>query len=177
MQPRFILSLILTLAATGSVASAANPPTLGAPAPSFRLQDESGQWRTLDDYRGQWLVLYFCPKDNSPGCTMQAGEFRDLTTAFRDSEATVLGVSMDEVATHRKFAEQQALPFTLLADPAKSAATAYDLVRGLTGAAGATQRDTFVIDPSGKLAKHYVRVDSKGHAQTVLNDLKALRKK
>lgn len=160
-----------------SIAQAADAPAVGSAAPAFKLQDQNGQMHTLEEYKGKWLALYFYPKDNTPGCTTQACEFRDNIFAFRDAGAVIVGVSVDDAASHKKFAEEHGLPFTLLADPTKVAATAYGVIRGMTGALGVAQRDTFLIDPNGKIAKHYVRVDPKGHSQIVLADIKALQKK
>ena len=160
-----------------NVAHAADAPAVGSAAPNFKLQDQNGQAHTLDEYKGKWLALYFYPKDNTPGCTTQACEFRDNIFAFREIGAVIVGISVDDAASHKKFAEEHGLPFTLLADPTKTTATAYGVMRGLTGAVGVAQRDTFLIDPAGKIAKHYVRVDPKGHSQIVLADIKALQAK
>lgn len=158
-------------------ARAADAPDIGSAAPSFKLQDQSGQTHTLEEYKGKWLVLYFYPKDNTPGCTTQACEFRDNIFAFRDIGAVIVGISVDDAASHKKFAEEHGLPFTLLADPTKTTASAYGVIKGLTGAIGVAQRETYLIDPTGKIAKHYVKVDPKGHSLMVLADIKALQAK
>lgn len=160
-----------------SAAYAANPPTIGSMAPNFKLQDQTGQWRTLEDYRGKWLALYFYPKDNTPGCTTQACEFRDNIFAFRDANAVIVGVSVDDVASHKKFQEEHGLPFTLLADSTKQTAKAYGVLKKFMGVMEAAQRDTFLIDPTGKIVKHYIDVNPKGHSQVVLQDIKALQAK
>jgi peroxiredoxin Q/BCP len=160
-----------------STAQAADGPALGAQAPAFKLQDQNGQWHTLDEYRGKWLALYFYPKDGTPGCTTQACEFRDNIFSFRDVGAVIVGVSLDDAASHKKFAAEHGLPFTLLADPTKETAKAYGVLTKMMGVMEVAQRDTFLIDPTGKIAKHYVRVDPKGHSQIVLADIKALQKK
>ena len=90
--------------------------TIGDPAPEFELPDQDGQLHSLEDYRDQWVVLYFYPKDQTPGCTTQACEFRDNVFAFRDHNAQILGVSLDDVESHKAFAEKHGLPFPLLAD-------------------------------------------------------------
>ncbi len=157
---------------------AASAPTradtqLGSPAPEFKLQDQSGKWHELKDYRGKWVVLYFYPKDMTPGCTTQACEFRDNIFAFREAGAAILGISVDDVESHKKFAEKHGLPFPLLADSTKETARRYDVV-SFTGFA---KRETFLIDPQGRLVKHYLDVDPKGHSQLVLKDLEERKKK
>ena len=103
----------------------ADAPAVGSAAPPFKLQDQDGKWHSLSDYKGKWVVLYFYPKDGTPGCTTEACAFRDNIFAFDKEGAVVLGVSVDDVADHKEFAEKHSLPFTLLADPTKSAAKEY----------------------------------------------------
>ena len=159
------------LAAAGRAAT----PDLGSPAPAFRLQDQAGAWHSSADYRGKWLVLYFYPKDDTPGCTTQACEFRDNIVAFNKLGAVILGVSVDDVASHKHFAEEHGLPFTLLADSTKETAKSYGVLRSALGLMEIASRETFIIDPQGRIAKHYASVDPKGHSQMVLADLKALQ--
>jgi peroxiredoxin Q/BCP len=158
------------------IALAADPPAVGSPAPAFRLQDQAGKWHALSDYRGKWVVMYFYPKDNTPGCTTQACEFRDNIFAYRDLGAVILGVSVDDVASHKAFADEHSLPFPILADADKKTAAAYGTLTKYVGIAELARRDTFIIDPQGKVAKHYVKVDPKGHSEIVLADLKQLAK-
>jgi thioredoxin-dependent peroxiredoxin len=165
------LALIASLLAA---APAVAEPTLGQPAPGFRLQDQNGKWHALEDYKGQWVVLYFYPKDNTPGCTTQACGFRDNIFAFRDVGAVILGVSIDDVASHRKFAEEHGLPFTILADADKKVATDYGVLTKFLGMMELARRDTFIIDPAGKVARHFEKVDPDGHSQFVLAELKKL---
>jgi thioredoxin-dependent peroxiredoxin len=159
-----------------SVATA-QAPALGSMAPEFKLQDQNGKWHELKDYRGKWVALYFYPKDNTPGCTTQACEFRDNIFAFRDAGAVILGVSVDDVASHKKFAEDHGLPFTLLADSTKDTAKRYGVLKKFVGILEMAKRDTFLIDPQGRLVKHYADVDPKGHSQLVLKDIKEAQKK
>jgi peroxiredoxin Q/BCP len=154
-------------------ALAADPPAVGSPAPAFRLQDQAGAWHALSDYKGKWVVLYFYPKDNTPGCTTQACEFRDNIFAYREMGAVILGVSVDDVASHKAFSEQHSLPFPILADSEKTTATAYGTLMNYKDMV-LSQRDTYIIDPEGRIAKHYVKVDPKGHSELVLADLKQL---
>ena len=100
----------------GRRALAADPPAVGAAAPAFKLQDQTGKWHALSDYKGKWVVLYFYPKDNTPGCTTQACEFRDNIFAYRELGAVILGVSVDDVASHKAFSDEHSLPFPILAD-------------------------------------------------------------
>ena len=96
-------------------------PAEGTAAPDFKLQDQKGKWHTLEQYKGKWVVLYFYPKDDTAGCTTQACELRDNIFAFRKADAVILGVSVDDVASHEKFAKEHSLPFDILADPNKEA--------------------------------------------------------
>ncbi len=157
-------------------ALAADPPAVGTAAPDFRLQDQTGTWHQLSDYKGKWLVLYFYPKDNTPGCTTQACEFRDNIFAYREIGAAILGVSVDDVDSHKSFSDEYNLPFPILADSEKKTATAYGTLTKYVGIAEMARRDTFIIDPQGRVAKHYVKVDPKGHSEVVLTDLKQLSK-
>lgn len=170
-----------------SAAALAAAPQPGSAAPEFRLQDQDGKWHELKDYRGKWVALYFYPKDQTPGCTDQACEFSQNVFAYRDAGAVILGVSIDDVASHKQFEAVlnkerlkgrtvKTLPFSLLADPTKETAKAYGVLVSRLGMEYA-QRDTFLIDPQGRIAKHYPKVDPKAGAQIVLNDIKALQKK
>ena len=159
--------------ALAAAAFAAEAPAVGAAAPAFKLQDQKGDWHALSDYKGKWVVLYFYPKDNTPGCTTQACEFRDNIFAYRGMGAVILGVSVDDVASHKDFSEQHSLPFPILADSTKSTATAYGTLTTYKDMQ-LSQRDTFIIDPEGRVAKHYVKVNPKGHSEIVLADLKQL---
>src|SRR5215470_9956051 len=115
---RFLL-LPLLLAWLAAAYADGAAPALGAAAPDFKLQDQNGKWHELKDYRGKWVALYFYPKDQTPGCTTQACTFRDNIFAFRDANAQVLGISVDDVESHKKFSEKHGLPFPILADPTK----------------------------------------------------------
>ncbi len=158
-----------------TAAEAGATPVAGAPAPAFRLQDQHGAWHTLDQYAGKWLVIYFYPKDDTPGCTKQVCAFRDHITKVRAAGAEVVGVSVDAVASHEKFAKQHNVPFPLLADVDKTAARAYGVLTSKLGFEYA-RRDTFVIDPQGKIAKHYADVDPEQNVTQVLEDLASLRR-
>jgi peroxiredoxin Q/BCP len=163
----------LALALAGA-ALAAEPPAVGSAAPAFKLQDQTGKTHALSDYKGKWVVLYFYPKDNTPGCTTQACEFRDNIFAYRELGAVILGISVDDVASHKAFSDQHSLPFPILADSDKSATTAYGTLKEYVGIAKMARRDTFIIDPQGRIAKHYQDVKPAGHSEIVLADLKQL---
>ena len=170
-------SLIALYCSCLAVASAvwAAAVELGSAAPAFHLQDQAGAWHDLSEYRGRWVVLYFYPKDDTPGCTTQACEFRDNIFAFNKVGAVILGISVDDVASHKHFAEEHSLPFTLLADSTKETAKSYGVLRSALGLMEIASRETFIIDPQGRIAKHYASVDPKGHSQMVLADLKVLQ--
>ena len=169
-----ILALLALVAAVAACAARTPAPVVGTPAPDFRLQDQKGQWHALADYHGQWLVLYFYPKDQTPGCTTEACEVRDNIFAFRALGASVLGVSVDDVDSHKAFAEKHSLPFPLLADPTKETTRRYGVLARMLGVFELAQRDTFIIDPAGRIAAHFVKVDPKEHSATVLAALKSL---
>lgn len=147
---------------------------VGAPAPAFELPDQDGKLHTLEDYRDQWVALYFYPKDGTPGCTTEACEFRDDIFKFRRMDCQIIGVSLDDAESHKKFAEEHGLPFPLLADTEGTAADAYGVKTRRFGFTMA-KRETFLIDPQGNIAKHYTDVDPDTHSQQILDDLAALQ--
>ena len=146
----------------------------GAPAPDFTLTSDSGTEVTLSKLRGKPVVLYFYPKDDTPGCTTEACEFRDAYDVFRERGAEVLGVSPDDVASHEKFKTKYELPFTLLADPDHAVAEEYG-VWGEKKFAGKTylgiKRSTFIIDADGNVARAMLGIKPAGHAASVLDSL------
>jgi peroxiredoxin Q/BCP len=146
---------------------------VGDAAPDFALVDQNGQIHELADYAGQWVVVYFYPKDDTPGCTTQACEFRDDVVQFRQLGARLLGVSLDSQRSHRRFAEKHGLPFPLLADTNGSVAKAYGSLMGF-GPVKLAKRHTFVIAPDGRIAKIYRSVDPKRHSDAVIADLRTL---
>ena len=170
------LLLLIALCAAAVAADDATPqaPQLGRPAPAIRLQDQNGTWHTLDQYRGQWVVLYFYPKDFTPGCTTQVCAFRDDVTELHKLGARVLGVSVDDVKSHAEFAEKYHVPFPLLSDASKDVAGRYGVLATRLGFTYA-RRDTFLIDPNGNVAKHYQEVDPKQNVKQVLADLATLQ--
>lgn len=173
LQLTSLLPVLASALVLGSAAGASERFPLGSAAPDFELPDQDGQLHSLEDYRDQWVVLYFYPKDQTPACTTEACQFRDNVFAFRDANAQILGVSFDDVESHREFAEQYSLPFPLLADVEGKAAAAYGVVTRMFGMRLA-RRETFLIDPLGRVAKHYTAVNPATHVQEVLADLEIL---
>ena len=172
------LAPLAVLACLGvASASAAESPSMGSRAPEFKLQDQNGKWHELKDYRGKWVALYFYPKDQTPGCTTQACEFRDNIFAYREAGAVILGVSVDDVESHKKFSEKNSLPFPILADSTKATAREYGVLTRFLGTVELARRDTFLIDPQGKIVRHYTDVEPKGHSQVVLKDILELKQK
>jgi peroxiredoxin Q/BCP len=168
----FLLSSIAALSFS-SIGIANDQPTVGSPAPEFELPDQKGQLHSLEDYRNQWVVLYFYPKDETPGCTTEACEFRDNIFKFREIDTQILGVSLDDVESHKAFAENHNLPFPLLADTEGYASNAYGVKTRMFGMTVA-KRQTFIIGPDGNIAKHYEKVKPDEHSAEVLSDLKKL---
>jgi thioredoxin-dependent peroxiredoxin len=146
----------------------------GKPAPDFELESDSGETVKLSDFRGRSVVLYFYPKDDTPGCTTEACEFRDAYDVFRERGAEILGVSPDDVGSHGKFKTKYELPFTLLADPEHEVAEKYG-VWGERSSYGKTSmgitRSTFIIDPDGNVARVMLGIKPAGHASEVLGSL------
>ncbi len=173
MQATRVLTLltVMLLAIYGSAAIA--NPEVGTAAPDFRLQDQAGDWHELGKYRGQWVTLYFYPKDDTPGCTTEACAFRDNIFAFEDIGATVLGISLDDVDSHAEFAQKYSLPFSLLADMDGAIAQKYGVLSDY-GSFKMAKRQTFLIDPQGNIARRYTRVEPATHTEQVLADLKQL---
>ena len=146
---------------------------VGEKAPNFTLQDQNNVTHTLSDYEGQWLVLYFYPKDGTPGCTTQACDFRDAVKRIIASKSVVFGLSLDNTRSHKLFAEKYNLPFSLLADETGEVSELYDSLNKFFKVA---KRNTFIVDPKGNIAKIYLSVNPKTHAEMVLNDLNKLQK-
>ena len=152
---------------------AGETPVAGDPAPDFKLQDQNGEWHDLEDYRGTWLAVYFYPKDDTPGCTTEACNFRDNIYAFKAIGAEVVGISVDDVESHKEFSDKYKLPFVILADADGTTTEAYGLLRDWKLIQIAS-RQSFIVNPDGMVAKHYEEVDPDTHTKQVLEDLKAL---
>jgi len=156
----------------GVALGAQGTATVGEAAPDFTLLDQDGNSQTLSEYRGQQVVVYFYPKDDTPGCTKEACSIRDDFTRFEKNGIQVFGVSYDDQQSHKKFAEKYAIPFPLLSDSDKSVSKAY-------GASGIffPSRKTYLIDEAGMLVKIYENVTVTEHGPEILADFKALEKK
>lgn len=147
-------------------------PKVGEIAPDFCLPDQNGKDFCLKDLRGKWIVLYFYPKDNTPGCTAEAISFTEHNDEITSLDAEIIGVSADSVESHKKFIEKRNLKIKLLSDPQKKVIELYD-AKGILG----TTRSTFLIDPQGKIAKVWPKVSVNGHADDVKNSILNLKVK
>ena len=153
---------------------AAETPQPGQVAPAFALPDQTNKTHALADYAGKWVVLYFYPRDDTPGCTQQACAFRDDLHKLTGLGAQVLGISVDDSASHAAFATRYSLPFPLLADTRAEVAQRYGALRNL-GLIKFAKRYTFLIDPESKIARVYLKVDTSRHSQEIIDDLKGLQ--
>lgn len=171
MKITVLIALVLAMAPVSLLAS--DQPEVGSEAPGFNLQDQNGDWHNLEDYSGEWLAVYFYPKDDTPGCTTEACNFRDNIYAFKAIGAKVVGISVDDVDSHKKFSDKYKLPFILLADPGKDTSKAYGVLKNYMLLKIAS-RQSFIIDPDGRIAMHYPEVDPDTHTDEVLADLERL---
>jgi thioredoxin-dependent peroxiredoxin len=149
-------------------------PSVGSDAPQFTLPSQEGAPVSLSDFRGKWVVLYFYPKDQTPGCTREAHNFQADQVKYAEHNAVVLGVSVDSVDSHKKFCAKEGLNFKLLADTAHTVTKAYGSLTNL-GVAKFASRHTFLIDPNGKVAKVYTSVDPAHHSAELLDQLHQLQ--
>jgi peroxiredoxin Q/BCP len=168
-----VILIALALMAVRAVAFAGAVPKTGQAAPDFNLPDAQSQSHRLMDYSGKWLVLYFYPKDDTPGCTKEACSFRDDLFQLDKLGAKVVGVSVDDSGSHARFAQKYHLPFPLLADKDGKVADSYGALTNL-GIIKIAKRYTFLIDPKGNIAKIYLSVDTSRHSQEIIDDLKQL---
>jgi peroxiredoxin Q/BCP len=175
MKWLIILGLLGTLATLllSQMARAGEIPKVGEAAPGFSLPDQNGQVHTLAEYAGKWLVLYFYPKDDTPGCTEEACAFRDDLHEISDLGAQVVGISVDDSQSHAEFAKKYHLPFPLLADKTAQVADSYGALRDFWILKFA-KRYTFLIDPQGRINKVYTNVETSRHSKEIIADLKML---
>lgn len=166
--------LVSFLALLFSTVSFANSSWVGALAPDFKLQDQSGEWQSLEDFKGQWIVLYFYPKDDTSGCTTEAKNFRDKYQEFQAMNTEVVGISLDDVESHQAFATAYKLPFPILSDVEQKASKAYKVLGGF-GPMEYAERETFIIDSKGNIVHHYAEVDPEEHVHQVMKKLKELQ--
>ena len=138
-------------------------------APDFNLRDQNNKFHTLLDYKDKWVVIYFYPRDNSPGCTTEAKNFRDNIEKFKRLNAIVIGISPDSTLSHKKFVDQYNLPITLLSDPGK------EIIKKYFAAGVITKRISYLINPEGIIEKAYPTVNPARHAEEILSDLEDLK--
>jgi len=150
-------------------------PAAGTPAPDFSLATGEGSQVSLKDFKGQWVVLYFYPKDFTSGCTMEAKNFQRDLEKYKQTGAVILGVSVDSAQSHKEFCAKEGLNFKLLADPEGKVSSQYGSTMQYQGATMAA-RNTFLINPEGKIAKVYTGVKPAEHSEQVLKDLAELKK-
>lgn len=148
----------------------------GKPAPSFDLPDQNGTFHTLKEYQGQWIILYFYPKDDTPGCTTEAKNFTTEYETIKELGAVIIGASLDDIESHKEFAKKYEIPYTLLADKDEIMATDYGVIKKVPFMHYA-KRQTFIINPKGVVAKFYEDVNPSSHTQDIIADLKNLQLK
>jgi peroxiredoxin Q/BCP len=168
----FFLTLLLSFLAVA--ADQPQPPAAGNPAPAFTLPNQEGTQVSLDQFKGKWIVLYFYPKDFTSGCTVEAHNFQRDIDKYAQKNAVILGVSVDDVNSHKSFCAKEALNFKLLADSSHAVVQKYGSIMEYNGMTLAA-RNTFLIDPTGMIRKVYVKVDPQGHSTEVLADLQQLQ--
>lgn len=168
--------IIFTALLVARVSRAGELPVVGKPAPDFNLADQHGRQHSLQEYRGKWLVLYFYPKDDTPGCTQEACAFRDDLDQLTELGAQVVGISVDDSDSHAGFAKKYHLPFPLLADKRGEVAASYGALLNL-GIMKLARRYTFMIDPQGNIIHEYLSVDTSRHSKQIIEDLKQLTSK
>ncbi len=169
---RIVTTVIASLLAVSTVHAA----EVGEPAPEFTLMDQNGEPHSLSDFTGKWLVVFFYPKADTPGCTTEACNFRDNIYAIRGAGAEVVGISVDSVADQKKFSDKYKLPFTILSDADGETCTDYGVLRSM-GTMEIANRESFLIDPEGVVVKHYQRVNPENHTQEVIADLERLQER
>jgi peroxiredoxin Q/BCP len=168
-----VVFLVVILVVLRAVQSGAKAPSTGTLAPDFTLNSQDGKPLSLRDFRGKWVVLYFYPKDFTSGCTIEAQNFQRDLPLYEQKNAVILGVSVQDEATHQKFCEKEGLHFKLLADQKHAVSKSYDSLVNL-GVASLSSRHTFLIDPDGIVRKVYLKVDAQKHSAEILADLAAL---
>jgi thioredoxin-dependent peroxiredoxin len=165
----FTIFMVVRASRTGE-----KSPTSGTPAPEFTLNSQDGKPVRLQDLRGKWVVLYFYPKDFTSGCTKEAHNFQRDLAQYEQKNAVILGVSVQDEATHQKFCAKEGLSFKLLADTNYEVSSSYDSLVNL-GVAKLSARHTFLIDPAGVVRKTYLNVNAEKHSAEILADLAQLQ--
>jgi thioredoxin-dependent peroxiredoxin len=168
-----VLALVLSLRTARAADDAL--PTVGQSAPTFTLPSQDGSQIALDSFHGKWVVLYFYPKDMTTGCTIEAHNFQRDLSKFEAENAVIVGVSVDSPDSHKKFCTKEGLTFRLLADPEHKVVDEYGSL-GHFGTWTIANRNTFLIDPQGKIVKFWTKVDPSHHSEDVLAALADLKK-
>jgi peroxiredoxin Q/BCP len=173
----FILAVAVVAAAAIATVHAADQtmPSVGQVAPTFTLPSQDGSQISLDSFHGKWVVLYFYPKDMTPGCTIEAHNFQRDQAKFDAANAVILGVSLDTPDSHKQFCTKEGLTFRLLADPEHKVVDAYGSL-GSFATFKIANRNTFLIDPQGKIVKEWTKVDVSHHSDEVLAAIAYLKK-
>jgi peroxiredoxin Q/BCP len=169
-----VIVLLLGVLVVCAMRTGGKAPSSGTPAPDFTLNSQDGKSLSLHDLRGKWVVLYFYPKDFTSGCTKEAHNFQRDRGQYEQKNALILGVSVQDEATHQKFCAKEGLSFKLLADTKYEVSSTYDSLVNL-GVAKLSARHTFLIDPDGIVRKVYLNVDAEKHSAEVLADLAQLQ--
>jgi len=176
MSKLFLLFGMLLICATAAVALAiAEAPAVGSVAPEFALTTNEGNQAALKDFRGKWVVLYFYPKDFTSGCTLEAHNFQTDLAKYQAANAVILGVSVDTAESHKSFCAKEGLAFKLLSDTDNKVSDSYGSLMEYNGMK-LSARNTFIIDPHGKIAKVFMKVAPGGHSAEVLEALAELQK-
>lgn len=177
MRKALSMAALAALLATPTLrAFAADPISAGSTAPNFTLPSQEDKPVSLSDYKGKWVVLYFYPKDQTPGCTIEAHNFQRDQAKYDAANAVVLGVSLDTVDSHKTFCTKDNLTFKLLADPEHKAVDAYGVPVQSMGPVHFAKRETFLISPEGKVVKVWPDVKVTGHSDEVLEEIAAQKK-
>jgi peroxiredoxin Q/BCP len=170
-----VLAALFALVPALRADSAATVPAIGAPAPDFTLTSNEGKPTSLKTYKGQWVVLYFYPKDFTGGCTLEAHNFQRDLAKYEQAHAVILGVSVDTAESHKSFCAKEGLSFKLLSDPEAQVSTQYGSIMEY-GGHKLSARNTFIVDPEGKIVKEFVGVHPDVHSEEVLSALAGLQK-
>jgi thioredoxin-dependent peroxiredoxin len=166
--------LLLFVALAAFAADQVQPPVVGSAAPGFSLPSQEGAQVSLDQFKGKWVVLYFYPKDFTSGCTIEAHNFQRDIDQYTAKNAVIVGVSVDNVDSHKSFCTKEGLNFKLLADSSHTVSQEYGSTMDHEGTTLAA-RNTFLIDPTGVIRKVYLKVSPQGHSEEVLADLQRLQ--
>jgi peroxiredoxin Q/BCP len=174
LKIRKVILILTSLSVLFFTFTATAAPTVGSIAPDFNLQDQHGKYHSLNNYKGKWVVLYFYPRDKTPGCTIEAASFRDQQGALSKRNAVVFGISTDDVESHLDFHKTLELNFNLLADNEKVVSKSYQVLNDFVILAY-SRRQTFIIDPEGRVAHHFSDVDPNTHTGLVMKKLDELK--